>query len=79
MKQKLEDFYTTREAAEQLGLTVQTTQKYCQRGILTATQKGRQLLIHRKEIDRYQKNRRPKGWPKSMKRTGRKPKPQQVV
>lgn len=74
---RLDDLYTTREAAEKLGLTLQTTQKYCQRGVLEATQKGRQLLIHQKEIDRYQKERRPKGWPKWMKRTGRKTKPQQ--
>jgi excisionase family DNA binding protein len=79
MKDRLSDYLTTREAADALGLTHQSVQKYCQRGVLKSTKKGRQVLLHQKEIDRYQKNRRPKGWPKSMKRTGRKPKPQQVV
>lgn len=63
-KNGLADYLTTEEAAPLLRLTVATTQKYCQRGVIGCERKGHTILIPRSEVDAYNKNRRPKGWPR---------------
>lgn len=49
---------TTKEAASLLRVTVDTVKKYCQIGRIKAINVGRQWLIPKAEITRYNKERR---------------------
>lgn len=62
-----DDYFTTPQAASRLGLTADSVKKYCQRGRIVATWIGNQWLIHRREIARYKRSRRPYNRKESLK------------
>lgn len=55
---------TTIEAAGQLGCTPDHIRLLIRRGDLTATKRGRDWFLASREIEKYQKNKRPVGRPK---------------
>lgn len=59
------EYFTTAEAAERLGLNRDTVRHYCQgdEPRIKATKVGRDWLIPRAEIDRYERDRRDVGRP----------------
>ena len=59
------EFFTTAEAAEELGLNRDTVRHYCQgdNPRIKALKVGRDWLIPRAEIDRYERDRRDVGRP----------------
>jgi len=67
--------YTTEEAAERLGIAVNTVQRQCKRGKIQATRFGRSWQIDEKEIDRYMRENKgrfgaPPGNKNAMKEKG---------
>ncbi len=56
---------TTDEAARRLGLARSTIIDYCRLGMLAATKPGRDWWIEPAEVERYGRERRPRGRPKS--------------
>lgn len=65
-----EDYYTTSEAAAELGISTDTVKKYCncspQR--LKAEKVGSIWMIPQSEIDRYQNEESATGRPKNLSR-----------
>lgn len=56
--------YNSAAAAEYLGLSPHTIRKYVQRGLINPFQAfGHIYVFDKKELDRYQKERRPQGRP----------------
>lgn len=67
-----DDYLTTEEAGQVLGLSTDSVRRYCNNAMsddpsvrpkLEGISVGRSWLIHRKEIERYQKERNTKGRP----------------
>jgi excisionase family DNA binding protein len=59
------EFFTSAEAADLLGLSKDTVRHYCQgdEPRIKGTKLGRDWLIPRSEIDRYERDRREVGRP----------------
>ena len=57
------DLLTSTQAGELLGVSADTIKKYCQWGKLKAMKMGRDWLISRSEVSRYQADRVPPGRP----------------
>lgn len=55
--------FTTREAAEYLGLAEDTVRQYVNRGVIFAKKAGNMNLVTKSECDRYKRDRRPPGNP----------------
>lgn len=56
--------YTLAEAAEYLRLTAGTVRQYLIRDLIRPTRRiGRQMLFAKSELDRYDRERRPRGTP----------------
>lgn len=56
--------FTTREAADKLGITTGSIARLIQIGMLQATKHGRDYFIDLAEIERYLRERRPAHRPK---------------
>ena len=59
----LDNFFTTAEAAAELGLSTDTLKKYCQLKRFRTEKVGRQWLVLREDIIKYQQDRREPGRP----------------
>lgn len=55
--------FTTREAAEYLGLAEDTIRRYIYRGLVNAEKHGPVYVVTKQECDRYQREKRPQGRP----------------
>jgi excisionase family DNA binding protein len=61
----IEGYYTTREAAEELGLAHATVKDGVRRGVIAATTVARRSLIPAAEVERYRAERLgQRGWDK---------------
>ena len=67
-----DDYVTTEEAGQILGLSADSVRRYCNNALsddpnvrpkINGISLGRSWLIHRREIERYQKERNSKGRP----------------
>lgn len=65
-----DDYYTTREAAAELDLSLASVRRYLNNGLsddpslrpkLRGTSFGRDWMIHRDEVERYKQERQPVG------------------
>lgn len=57
---------STREAAEYLGMAENTVRQYLNRGIMRAVKIGPVWCVMRSECDRYDREKRAAGRPKSL-------------
>lgn len=57
------DFLTSSEVGDVLGVAADTVKVYCNRGVLDAIKVGRQWLIPKAEVKRYQEERKGPGRP----------------
>lgn len=57
---------TTAEAAERLGITARSVARLLKGGKLAGTLRGRDYLIEEEEVERYKRERRPVGRPKTV-------------
>lgn len=55
--------FTTREAADYLGLAEDTVRQYIHRGLIFAKKIGSINVVTRSECERYKRDRRPPGNP----------------
>lgn len=60
------DYFTVNQAAVRAGLKPDTIRDLIHRGLLPALQPGREWLIRPRDLDRYLRNRRPAGRPRSL-------------
>jgi excisionase family DNA binding protein len=60
---------TTTEAAARLRIQPATVKQDIRRGLIAATKRGRDYFITTAELERFEANRRPVGWPKGRKKT----------
>jgi excisionase family DNA binding protein len=68
---------TTSEAAARLGISDAYVRQLIAAGRITARRSGpRVLLIDETEIERFQRERRPRGWPKGRPRRADPPAPE---
>jgi excisionase family DNA binding protein len=56
---------STREAAEYLGMAENTVRQYLNRGVMTAVKIGPVWCVMRSECDRYRREKRDPGRPKT--------------
>ena len=59
---------TTTQAAEYLGLALDTVRQYVHRGVIRATKVGPIYLLTKAECDRYRRERKPAGNPNLRKK-----------
>jgi len=67
MSEILKDYCTTREAADLLGIQVNTVNHLIARGKLEAQQVGRTWLVFKPSIEEYYRSKAPSGQPGSGK------------
>lgn len=56
---------TTTEAADRLGLKPETIKDYCRQGTVAAEKIGPLWWITAREVERFRRERRPRGRPKA--------------
>ena len=61
----MKDIYTTAEASAALGVKPKTVTRYIERGLIVAEKRGRDYLISAGEIERFKRERRGRGKPKT--------------
>lgn len=54
--------YSRQEAAEMLGLSLSSVQELMHRGLLKGIRKGRRLLLHRTDLERFAAQDTPQIW-----------------
>lgn len=65
---KLSKMLTTKQAGSRLDLDPRTIKRYCREGKLKCEKIGRDWLIPEAEIERYERERKPKGRPRAIRR-----------
>ena len=65
MKVERDTLYSTREAADYLGMAENTIRQYINRGVMKAVKIGPVWCVSRSECDRYDREKRDVGRPKS--------------
>ena len=58
----LDDMMDVSQAAEAIGVCEESIRRSCRLGDLKHTKIGRQYLIHKKDLEHYNKNKNPIGW-----------------